>query len=224
MNGTANEDEIGAEARLALHYAPRDRRDALGALWALDARMRRIFVEAREPAIAQIKLAWWEERLAALRQGHAPAEPLLERLADDLAGIADAGVRLSAIPAAWRGLFAEVPWPAERLDGYARERGRGVMALGAEVLGAAASEAQLLAGEGQALFDLAVLHQAGGDAVMAAAAERFRLAGRFVWPRAVRPLGMIAELARRDALANRVPIEGSPARIARMAWHALSGR
>lgn len=62
---------------------PPAQRAAMTALWALAARLTRLLIEAREPLIAQIKLAWWRDMAAmiasdpdALPKG----EPLLAEL------------------------------------------------------------------------------------------------------------------------------------------------
>jgi phytoene synthase len=84
------------------------------------------------------------------------------------------------------------------------------------------------AGEGWALADLA-LH--ASDDALAGRARVFaqiRLDGAAEadWPAAVRALGALVHLARRD-LALRPgehPAKGAPRRVARMLWHRLSGR
>lgn len=215
--------ELSVEQGLALAYAPRGRSADLAALWELDARMRRLYATAREPAFSEIKLAWWEERLAA-PSGPVPAEPLLRRLASmsDRTGIAR--VALTCFPVAWRAFSDEDTDAA--LTMYACERGRGIVRTSASIVGIVPDEAAMVAGEGWALHDLARLANGRprGVAAMTAARRRYDEAGRFTWPRALRPLGMIVELARGDAKSARPPREGSPARVARMAWHAMSGR
>jgi 15-cis-phytoene synthase len=62
---------------LALAYAPARVREELETLFYIDGALSRIVHSAREPALAQIKLAWWREQLAG---GPARGEPLLERL------------------------------------------------------------------------------------------------------------------------------------------------
>lgn len=68
---------------------PRARRAALAVLWALAARLTKLLIEAREPLIGQIKLAWWRDMVAlvesdpdALPKG----EPLLADLRESWAG------------------------------------------------------------------------------------------------------------------------------------------
>lgn len=214
-------DEAGIEAALAVQYAPAARREALLAVWRLDARLGRIFLSAREPALAEIKLAWWEERLRALRTD-VPPEPLLRQLADapsiDVSDLAD-------LAEGWRAMFADRPW-ADKLCDHASIRGRALMRASAAALGGEVTEPMLRSGEGYALVDLARSRtdRDQQDAALAAARARFHDTGSPVWPRPFRPIGMIVMLARSDAMRGAPGRAGSPARVARMAWHALTGR
>jgi len=68
---------------------PHARRAAMAALWALAARLTRLLIDAREPLIGQIKLAWWRDMAAMLASepGALPkGEPLLAELAATWAG------------------------------------------------------------------------------------------------------------------------------------------
>lgn len=215
-------DEVGPELVLAAQYAPAGYRDDLLAVWRLDARLRRIFLSAREAAFTEIKLAWWEERLRALRDGVVPPEPLLRQLAtttaieaSDLAGIADG----------WRALLAG-ELSQDVLTAHARGRGRGLVRAGAAALGREATGPMLLAGEGHALVELAATRLLPEERhrTLAVARDRFDQVDRIVWPRPLRPMGMLIALARGDAERGKVGRIGSPGRVARMAWHALSGR
>ncbi len=49
--------------RLALAYAPRDQRLISAAVLALDLRLAQMVRSAREPMLAQIRLAWWRDAL-----------------------------------------------------------------------------------------------------------------------------------------------------------------
>lgn len=216
-------DALDAERALALHYAPLARREALDAAWRLDARLRTMFATAREPALVEIKLAWWEERLGALGAGTTPAEPLLRRLAGSIEAGAFAASDLRALASAWRELIGEDPWTRDMLAAYAGDRGRALARLSGG--GGCPDERLLLAAEGYALFDLADI--AGEEVrtrVVEEARARFEQAGRARWPRPLRPLGMLVELARRDTRTGLPPRHGSPARVARMAWYAMTGR
>jgi phytoene synthase len=115
--------------RLALSYAPPRARSATFGLLALDQRLGGIVRAAREPLIAQMKLAWWRDRL-----GSPPAEW-------------PAGEPLLAILASWGGAAGELVglvdgWEAVLLAGESSEliaaRGQAAAAL-ARVLGVPAA-------------------------------------------------------------------------------------
>jgi phytoene synthase len=68
---------------------PHARRARLSALWGLAARLTKLLIDAREPLIGQIKLAWWRDMAAMI--AHDPAalpkgEPLLAELQATWAG------------------------------------------------------------------------------------------------------------------------------------------
>ncbi len=66
--------------RLALTYAPRRSQGDISALWQLDGRLAAILRGKGEALIAQIKLAWWRDRLAEDPQAWPSGEPLLQLL------------------------------------------------------------------------------------------------------------------------------------------------
>jgi len=65
---------------LALWLVPRRVRPKLQAVFALDRRLQHVAHSAREPLLAQIKLAWWREQLTALDTGVVSAEPQIQAL------------------------------------------------------------------------------------------------------------------------------------------------
>lgn len=219
------DEPLSPEQMLALAYAPTTTRDALSALWELDARMRRIFGSGRDETIAQIKLAWWQERLADLRPGQAPAEPLLTRVSA-MAVSDDARRALSSLVAGWRELPLADPWTGGEVDAHAASRGRALLVLGFGILGAQVEEAYMQAGEAYALSDIAGLAADPATRILVRNMARSRFASGLppVWARALRPIGMLVALARRDVVGGRDERPGSPGRVARMAWHGLTGR
>lgn len=81
---------------------PRERRAAMAALWSLAARLTRLLVEAREPLIGQIKLAWWRDMAAMLETDPAAlpkGEPLLAELQATWAGEGGLAVLVDAAEA-----------------------------------------------------------------------------------------------------------------------------
>jgi phytoene synthase len=75
------EETLSPEVRLALAYAPAAQRPLQLAAFALDAKLAGIAAGAREVLLAQIKLAWWRERLAEEPAKRPQGEPLLAALA-----------------------------------------------------------------------------------------------------------------------------------------------
>ena len=213
--------ELDPERRLALAYVPLRRRPAVEALWRLDVALGSVLVTGREPMISRIRLAWWREALERLDRAPAPAEPVLEALAEHVLPAGVGGAELAAMEEGWLPLADAEPPDAAALDLYARKRGALLFGFTARLLGADAEAGR--GGEVWALIDLA---RRSSDPVEAEAAVRaaraFKPAGR--WPRVLRPLGMLAMLAIRDA-ERGPPFEryGAPRRMLRMLRHRLSG-
>ena len=68
---------------------PRERRVAIAALWAFAERLTRLLIDAREPLIGQIKLAWWRDMAVMLARDPdslPKGEPLLAELTATWAG------------------------------------------------------------------------------------------------------------------------------------------
>ena len=207
------------ERELALAYAPDDgRRAALSALLALDAALGDVVRSTTQPALGQIRLAWWREQLVKLDTAPPPAMPVLEGVAENVLPRGVSGTAVSGIVDGWDVLIEEETLDDAALDRFAAERGGRMFALAARILGGDATVAERL-GRGWALFDLA-RHQS--DAATAARADALAgaaLAGSLGG--VARPLGMLALSARLELA--RVP-QGGPRRAARLMWFGLAGR
>jgi phytoene synthase len=214
------------ERALTLAYAPARSRAALAALWRLDERLGGVVAASREPMVGAIRLAWWREALEALDREPPPPEPLLAEIATALLPAGIQGAELAEIEAGWAALLAADPPDEEAIEAHGRLRGRPLFAFAARLLAGAPFAAAAVAGEGWALADLAARL---GDPAMARlakakAVERFAELGDFRWPIALRPLGALVVLARRDAGSAKARRQGSPARVARVMLHRLTGR
>ena len=215
--------DFDPERNLALAYVPAQRRAALETLWRLDVTLGSVLTTGTDPMISRIRLAWWRESLEKLDRERPPAEPMLEAVARDLLRAGVSGAELAELEEGWAALLTPDAPTSEELDHYAKVRGRRLFGLSARLLGSVTLEMEA-AGETWALVDLA-RHTSREDearAALAAAAEK-SVAPR--WPKLLRPLGMVAVLAREDA-ARGLPLapQGSPARILRMLRHRLTGR
>jgi phytoene synthase len=170
--------------------------------------------------ISRIKLAWWREALERLDRDKAPAEPVLQALAEHVLPAGVSGLQLAEMEEGWAALVSDEPLTPEELAAYAAKRGRLLFACAACLLGRQGRAG----GEAWALVDLARRSGNAEDRDAALAAARaLPVPPRL--PSGLRPLGMLDALARRDAEPGRPHWEpqGSPGRMLRMLIHRLTG-
>jgi len=213
---------MNADVALALASVPEPARAAVHALWALDEALGRVLATGREPMISRIRLAWWREALERLDREPPPKEPVLEGLAREVLPRGVTGAELAEMEPGWALLPGDQPITRDDLDAYAAARGALLFRLTARLLGGGAEVGP--AGEAWALVDLARHSTEASDAEAALAAARERPLPRR-WPKALRPLGMLAALTKRDLERGPARWEepGSPPRTARMLRHRLTG-
>lgn len=225
MSHKLAENRLGdPERTLALAYAPPETRDALRCLWRIDERMGAIVASTGDPAIGEMRLLWWREALEGL-ESRVPAEPLLADVAEALGTRLGQSAEWGAIAEGWHALLQE-PIAIEELERFGRERGGRLFTLSAGLLGKPMQEMEP-AGAAWALADLAANSSNAELADAAAALARQYLSNLRLpkWPVRLRPLGALTMLARRDVAGDpRTRRQGAPARVARMAWHRLTGR
>ncbi|HEU0098396.1 MAG TPA: squalene/phytoene synthase family protein [Allosphingosinicella sp.] len=215
--------DLDPDRFLALSYVPAGRKAAVAALWRLDSALAAALAGGREPVISRIKLAWWREALERLDREPAPAEPVLQALAEHVLPAALSGEALARMEEGWSILASPEPLAPDELAAYAQARGALLFRYTARLLGGD-GEGVDAAGEAWALVDLARHCATAADSDIALAAARER-GGPRRWPSRLRPLGMLAALAARDSDPARPPWEprGSPGRMWRMLWHRISG-
>lgn len=214
--------DLDPDRRLALAYTPVRARSALETLWRLDVSLASILVNGREPMISRIRLAWWRESLEKLDRERPPAEPLLQAIAAEILPAGPSGEQLARMTEGWDILLSLDPLTQAELAVHAELRGVGLFLASAQLLGG-----DLNGREGSArawaLVDLA-RHCGAQEAATALTEARTQPSpGR--WPVPLRPLGMLARLARRDAESGVIPPrpQGSPSRMMAMLGHRLSG-
>ena len=214
--------DLDPDRILALSYVPAPHRPAVEALWRLDAALGAVLAGGRDPMLSRIKLVWWRDALEALDSKPAPAEPVLQALTRDVLPRGVAGADLSPMEEGWSALLSPEPLEASDLETYAAERGGRLFRLSARVLGVDHPDLEN-AGKAWALADLA-RHSNETDADAALATLR-ALGPPSRLPPALRPLGMLAALARRDAAPGRPRWEpqGAPGRMWRMLRHRFTG-
>jgi len=206
------------ERALALSYAPPDRRAGLTALFALDAALGHVLRTTREPMVGQMRLAWWREALARLDTAPPPAEPVLQALAADVLPRGPTGDALAAIVDGWEMLFGSIDELA--IERHGQLRGVTLFEQAGVVLGCS-GDPLADAGAGWALADLAAHLSDPALATRARDAARPLLARATAqrWSRAGRALGALTHSARLDLAGP-----ATPRRVARLAWHRLTGR
>lgn len=122
MNDTAS--PLPPPANLAVAYTPVAFRPAFALLLQLDMRFADIVRKAREPMIAQIKLAWWRDAFAAEPALRPKGEPLLQSLG--ACGDVISPSALEDLVAAWELLLGEEEWAAQDVEAHAALRGRAI--------------------------------------------------------------------------------------------------
>jgi phytoene synthase len=136
---------------VALAWQPRASRPALASLFELDRRLGDALARAQEPLLAQVRLAWWRDRLID-QAGYHSGEPLLKKLADRWG---ERRAMLRELVDGWENLLGDAPLPASAINAFAAGRGRALAAF-TEVAGDRASAASAeAAGRCWAFADLA---------------------------------------------------------------------
>lgn len=197
----SEESALSPPARLAIAYARPDLRMAFSLLLRFDDRIAGIVGRGTEPMIAQMKIAWWHDAIAAARDDRPKGEPLLIELNHiDNDTLNEAMQRLLD---AWGLLLAHDQWTSEVLAGFAKARGRAVFDTYRRWIddGAVAEDI----GNRWAIDDLRL--KFGSRVGASATPTSQRLPNR----RSLRPLTILALAAT------------EPAGF-RMTWHALTGR
>lgn len=213
------------ERELAISYAPPSRRAALRALWLFDEKLGGIVAGTTEPTIGEMRLLWWREALEKA-DNHDRGEPLLDmigRLTPPPAIDPSAWAKISE---GWHALLQE-PLEEEEIRRFGTERGGRLFALSAEILAGEIPDGVKMAGSAWALADVARRSRNSGIGILARSVAGESLAGIPIkdWPAALRPLGALFVVARRDLRSGAAKgRQGSPGRVARMAWHRMTGR
>lgn len=202
------------ERALSLAYAPRNKRQALAALWALDETLGAAVARTSGGVIGQMRLTWWHDALRDLHLSR-PVDPVLTALATS--GLDPAS--LLPLIDGWEAVLDPLPLPESALESHAADRGATLFRAAGRLLGAA-DERVAAAGRLWALVDLA-----------------FRISDRDTAQRSLAlaphpdgplppPLAVLTSLAKRDRQRglDRPRHPGSPVRVARAVLAGLTGR
>ncbi|WAT18416.1 hypothetical protein OZN62_02215 [Aurantiacibacter sp. MUD11] len=198
--------------RLALSYAPRESRSATLSLLALDARLAGIVRGGGEAVIAQMKLAWWRERLVQRPRDWPEGEPLLAAMRDSL----PEPLGLVSLVDGWEQLLAD------SLDEAAINEFATGRTVAWQLVGRGPAVVQ--AAREWALVDLALNlgQQAEREAVLAvASAEPWERASL---PRDMRTLAVLHGLARRALRKGSDELLDGPGAMATAFRLGIAGR
>jgi 15-cis-phytoene synthase len=122
--------KLALDEPLIAPLVPQGARAKMAVLWDVHAKLAALSISGKEPALRQIRLAWWRDSFAALRAGKSvPAEPLLQAVASELLDVLSAPAMADLAEARLQALAGE--WDPPDIVAY----GRQLFALSATVLG-----------------------------------------------------------------------------------------
>nr|WP_260508539.1 squalene/phytoene synthase family protein [Sphingomicrobium aestuariivivum] len=199
---------------MALTHFPAPLRDAVEAVLRLDATLAEVVAATTEPMIGTIRLAWWREALEKLDRETAPAEPRLAALGTHVLPRGVTGAMLSRIEDGYATLL-ENPVDLDRV-------GQGGAAL-FEAIATLIGKDDPYLGKAGALAMLSRVRGLVPDEVTPRAHALMRELKGHRFPRALRPLTLLARLAARDFLRAEPEPEATPGRAFAMLSHRLSG-
>jgi phytoene/squalene synthetase len=175
-------------------FAPAEKRPFLFALYAFNGELAHVGETVREPMLGEIRLAWWRETLAGVRQGVPRPHHVARALAAMLAAVDLPADLFDAMIDARQfdlldGTFADTA----RRDAYVDATSANLMRLASRILGGE-DRFDDLAREAGAAYGLAGLLRnratgrgrsflAGGDTASADAREHLKLARRMKKPK-----------------------------------------
>jgi 15-cis-phytoene synthase len=191
-------------------------------LLAFDDLLGKAIRSVSEPALAQLRLAWWRDQLS--EDAPPASDPVLVAVRGICSNSMVRSERLARLVNGWESMLHDGALSDAELNDYATERGLGVFATAADVTG------QSLGAEGERaakLWALVDYAKRKGDGVAARQAleQAHRHAGFAKnMPLELRPFAILTRFAEHDlrrGLGNVVPV-GSPRRILD-AWSLVLG-
>lgn len=188
--------------RIALAWQPAHTRQPWEAVFAFDAHLARVVSQAREGVLAQVRLAWWRDRLGEPPNARPAGNLLLAALGENLAGME---AELIALVDGWEELLGEYPLSERALTAFAD--GRAAAFDAAARAGQAepdAAERASKTGRRWALADFAFRTRDEAERAKAfAVADSTGPVG--LMPRQLRGIAVLGALADR-AIARREPV------------------
>lgn len=193
----SGEKELADWAPMVLASATPRLRTCLQPALKFDARLARIVLSAKEPALAQIRLAWWRDEVSRQRADAdaLPSDPLLASLLETWTGHDAYLIRLVD---GWEELIGDPPWGQAPLEAFMKGRA-GLFEAIAELSGN--PQWASLAGHHGSVWALADLAYLG-------ATELSRTTDLPRLPLELRPLAIVGGLSRRALKRGGKPLFG----------------
>jgi 15-cis-phytoene synthase len=142
------------ETRLVLAYSPARLRPIFVGILALDAKLGQIVAQARDPHLARIRLAWWDEQLGGLTDNSAPADPDLHFAATLVRHHDVTPAMVTRLTQGWDVLLRDDGITTGDLKRFGELRGGTLFSMAAQVAGCAPPSCAEI-GAGWALTDFA---------------------------------------------------------------------
>jgi 15-cis-phytoene synthase len=199
--------ELLPDYQLALAYSGAKSRAGLTAIFEIDSHFARLVYSAREPMLAQIKLAWWREQGFGARRADT-------ELAGAYASIAASGDEAAAglvnLVDAWSSVAGDTGGEAAT-----SHRGEVLFALALHLSGRASAENELAIGRAWGLAEVG--KAIASSDLLNSARTAFEVPECLGLRKLPRPLATLAALAKADACHGlaRMSRPGSPSRITR---------
>jgi len=193
----SGDKELADWAPMVLASANPRLRTCLQPALEFDARLARIVLSAKEPALAQIRLAWWRDEVSRQRaDGDAlPSDPLLASLLETWTGH---DAYLISLVDGWEELIGDPPWGQAPMEAFMKGRS-GLFEAIAELSGN--PQWASLAGRHGSIWALADLTNLGATG-LSPTTDLPRL------PLELRPLAIIGGLSRRALKRGGKPLFG----------------
>lgn len=200
-----NADRLPLPQRLAFTHASAAMRPILACLFELDDRLARIVATVREPMLAQMRLAWWRDRLGETRGLRPKGDPVLDAIGIHWQGEEAA---LVALVDGWEELLGEGPLSEGAFERFADGKAESFAACarlaGAGGHAAAARQAGRLYALGDCLPRLSdPVERARLQEIAAASTGR-----PTPMPRSLRPLAILGGLGARVLRRGEGPLFG----------------
>lgn len=219
---SAPDTPVSPLVTLASAYGDAQMRSWCHALFAFDAQIAGIVLQAREPMLAQIRLQWWHDVIGQPVTQRPSANPVLAALAPIEAQGLDLQPALGPVIRGWEAALDLQD--AAAIDAFAA--GRGELLTAFHPLAPQASREDLLRiGSAWALWDMARFHRRTAEIDAAIRGIDAGALGHIRLPRKLRPLSIIARAVRLDITGGGMDRPwGGPGVFLGLVWHGLTGR